>query len=77
LGEPTHRDFPSIVAAFLSSKPTVNSSLKDIVKFVEEKYLKKSFIDPTQPLDPLKRWKMGQLEITPKQPVQTKPSVNS
>ena len=51
----------------------MNSSLKDIIKFVEEKYLKRSFIDPNQPADPLKRWKMGQFDNNPpKQAVQPK-----
>jgi hypothetical protein len=73
LVEPARWDCSSVVAALLSRKPTVNSSLKEIIKFVEEKYLKKSFVDPNQPLDPLKRWKMGQFETTaPKQAVQAK-----
>lgn len=40
------------------SKPTINSSLNDIIKFVQDKYLKRKYVDPEQPLDPLKRSKL-------------------
>jgi hypothetical protein len=40
------------------SKPTINSSLNDIIKFVQDKYVKRKYVDPEQSLDPLKRSKL-------------------
>ena len=37
------------------SKPNINSSLNDIIKFVQEKYVSRRFADPKHDLDPLKR----------------------
>lgn len=64
---------PRQVTALPRSKPNINTSLSDIIKFVQDKYVKKKYADPNEPLDPLKRAKMGLPQNTKEQPVPVKP----
>jgi hypothetical protein len=60
LGAWTNRHQTHSVRHYSFRKPTINSSLNDIVKFVQDKYVKRKYVDPDQPLDPLKRSKLPQ-----------------
>lgn len=62
-----------LTGAARASKPNINTSLSDIIKFVQDKYVKKKYADPNEPLDPLKRAKMGLPQNTKEQPVPVKP----
>lgn len=59
MGEPTRWSYQSCVFPYLYSKPNINTPLNEIIKFVQDKYVKKKYADPNEALDPLKRYKMG------------------
>ena len=40
----------------------MNTPLNEIIKFVQDKYVKKKYTDPNEALDPLKRYKMGLMQ---------------
>lgn len=59
LGE-TAGSHPQRVPLLPPSKPNINSSLNDIIKFVQEKYIARKYADPKHHLEPLKRPKQQQ-----------------
>lgn len=60
LGSRTHIKRSESVTKFKIRKPNTNSSLDAIIKYVQDKYVRKLYVDPNQQLDPLKKAKSGQ-----------------
>jgi hypothetical protein len=75
LGKSARGRRPHNVTETTFSKPNSNSSLDAIIRYVQDKYVRKLFVDPHDPIDPLKRTKSGnhnQAQLSPNHELKAK-----